>query len=33
MGKFTFFENWDLGVAKERFGLLVVVDHHIVVAL
>lgn len=31
--KLTFFENWDFGIAKQRFGLLIVIDYNIVIAL
>lgn len=29
----TFFEYWDFGIAKKRFGLFIVIDHDIIVAL
>lgn len=31
--KTTFFKNRDLGIAKEWFGFLIVIDHHIVITL
>lgn len=30
---FTFFENGDLRVAKQRFGFLIVIYHHIIITL
>lgn len=29
----TFFEDWNLCVAKQRLGFLVVIDHHVVISL
>ncbi len=30
---FTFLENRDLSIAKERFGFLIVIDHHVIITL